>query len=391
MKKEDLMTPCFILEEANFVCNLRDFKKKINKHFDKNILGYSFKTNSLPRILELVREQGFFAEVVSDDEYNLARKIGFGYDQIIYNGPVKNKELFFIAAEKGSIINIDSQRELEWLEISEKKIERIGIRVNFDLENRLPGHTSTGSLGGRFGFCYENGELHKAIGKLKNIGIKIAGLHMHVSNASKSPLVYKELASMASSIIEEEKLNLDYIDFGGGYFGGGDNGEAYEQYIIEIKNELRKKHLEKLQIILEPGASVIATPVSYYTKVVDIKDTTYGRFVIIDGSRLDVDSFMVKNNYNKIIDAKKTNSYSKQVVCGYTCMEKDRLFTLENETELEIGDSIELKISGSYTMCFNNLFISYLPTVYSFVNDEFVLVRKKWEVNEFVQGNRWLI
>ena len=388
MNKYDLITPCYILDENEFIHNITCFHRELASKFKNHIIGYSFKTNSLPRLLQLAKEQGCMAEVVSEDEYCLARKIGFSIDKIIYNGPIKTKSSFFEAVYGGAIVNVDSHRELEWCrELSPN--ENIGIRVNFDLESKVPGQTSTGNQGGRFGFCYENGELGKAVEFLCQNKITINSLHMHVSNASKSTDVYKELAEMACQIIKEMGLKPDYIDFGGGYFGGGDNGEYYRKYINVIYEVLSANGLTNIGIIVEPGASVVATAFTYLTQVVDVKDTTYDRFVFTDGTRLDIDPFMAKNKYVYTIYSESEQSFPKQTICGYTCMEKDRIMSAENATELTCGDYIEYKIVGSYTMGFNNLFINYPPNVYSKVSEEYVLVREKWGVDEYLRKNRW--
>ena len=65
---KDLITPCFILDEQAYINNINNFKTTLNKYFEKNKIGYSFKTNSLPRLLKLAHDNGCFAEVVSDDE-----------------------------------------------------------------------------------------------------------------------------------------------------------------------------------------------------------------------------------------------------------------------------------------------------------------------------------
>ena len=392
MNKHELNTPCFIINEKEFINNIENFHKELSAKFKNHIIGYSFKTNSLPRLLQIVKEHDCMAEVVSEDEYELAKKIGFDFNYIIYNGPIKTKASFLEAIENGSIVNVDSHRELDWLcEISEKSNVQVGVRVNFDLESRVPGQTSTGSAGGRFGFCYENGELEKAILLINSHNIRISCLHMHVSNASKSVQVYRELAIMACRIIKEQNLNIKFIDFGGGYFGGGDNGEEYRKYVDAFSEILKANGLNDVCVIVEPGASVVATAVSYLTRVIDIKDTTYGRFVFTDGTRLDIDPFMVKSKYVFESTCEKTNSYIKQVICGYTCMEKDRVMTLEDSLEFSCDDLIEYKIVGSYTMGFNNLFINFLPNVYSQIDDEFILVREKWGSDEFVRKNRWML
>lgn len=388
---QDLVTPSFILDEDEFEKNITNFYNVLNKYFKNSVIGYSFKTNSLPRLLQLAKENGCWAEVVSGDEFHLAERIGFEPNRIIFNGPIKTKEDFYSAISNKSIVNIDSRQEIVYLkERQTKEIAHIGIRVNFDLEAALPGQTSTGKLGGRFGFCYENGELHKVICELKAISnVKISGLHMHISNASKSPEVYKMIAEKACTIAREEGLLLDYIDFGGGYFGGGDNGECYEKYVIAMNSILQNYNMKDIRVIVEPGASVVATAFSYITSVKDVKQTNYGNFVVSDGSRLHIDPFMVKEQYKYSIITKSDELVDKQTICGYTCMEKDRIMTLTNKPKLEVGDKIEYSCVGSYTMCFNSLFISYLPVVYGKRAGEYVIVREKWGIEEFLNKNRW--
>lgn len=383
LKFDELQTPCFILDENDFQKNINNFRRILNKYFETSIIGYSFKTNSLPRVLQLAKECGCFAEVVSADEYILAEKMGFEPENIIFNGPVKEKQVFLKALEGQSLINLDAKREIEWL-IEYGKPASIGIRVNLDTESYVPGHTHTG----RFGFCYENGELHNAIEKLKGSGYNVSRLHMHVSSTTRSPEVFECLAHKACEIIEKEALEIEAIDFGGGYFGGGDDGEHYETYISTIYEALKSHGMEKLKLIVEPGASVVASAFSYMTTVVDTKKTTYGDFVTADGTRLHIDPLMTKSGYKYNIFPSKEDNDIVQVICGYTCMEKDRIME-HSGPKLEIGDKIEFEKVGSYTMCFNSLFITYLPIVYSKIDSKYVMVREKWDVEEYIQKSRW--
>ena len=73
----------------------------------------------------------------------------------------------------------------------------------------LPGQTTTGQNGGRFGFNFENGDLHRAIEYCRNIsGLNVVGLHMHVSSKTKSIEVFKKLTEIACQIITCEKLEI---------------------------------------------------------------------------------------------------------------------------------------------------------------------------------------
>lgn len=93
----------------------------------------------------------------------------------------------------------------------------VGVRVNFDIEGRYPGHEQCPKDGGRFGFCYENGELKKAIARIETKGVKVTGLHLHKSSRTRMPEVYRAIAEVAVEIGKKYELNLSYIDIGGGF------------------------------------------------------------------------------------------------------------------------------------------------------------------------------
>ena len=153
----DRKTPYYVIDKKELDDNFRKLKQALDHYWGNGIIGYSYKTNALPWVISHFDSLGCYAEVVSEDEYNLARHIGVAKEQILYNGPIKTKETFLEAVANGCIVNIDSRRELDWLSEASLADARIGLRVNFDIEKACPGQSQCGDEGGRFGFCYENG------------------------------------------------------------------------------------------------------------------------------------------------------------------------------------------------------------------------------------------
>ena len=105
-----------------------------------------------------------------------------------------------------------------------------------------------------------------------------------------------------------------------------------------------------------------------------------------DGSRIDVDPLFHKADYFKqFIYAEPAGQIApKQVVGGCTCLEFDRLMTLENQRALQEGDRIVIDRVGAYTLCFTPLFIRYWPAVYATQNGEVKLVRERWTPNKIM-------
>lgn len=383
-------TPCYVIHKRELEEGLEQLKEALEAYWNNAVIGYSFKTNSLPWVIEFMRQKGCYAEVVSEDEYRLAKHAG--YDKIIYNGPVKGKEGFQEALENGCIVNLDAKRELDWLEEYGKEA-RVGIRVNFDLEAMCPGEASGGEEGGRFGFSYETGELEQALERIRGMdGVEVAGIHLHCGSKTRSLAIYSAISGMACRIRREYGLQLSYVDVGGGYFGGMANKPQFADYLACISEELRKEFSpEETTLIVEPGTSLITPPVDYITTIVDVKHTNRNCFVMTDGSRIDIDPRMTKKSYFHHIeregDGEDRKSCPKQVVSGFTCMEDDRLFVLENEPELKEGDRIVYHKVGGYTMCLTPLFIHYFPAVYVEENGQYYQVRAHWTWEQYVQGS----
>ena len=359
-------TPYYVIHKKELDDNSKKLADTLEKHWNNYIIGYSYKTNALPWIIKHFDSLGCYAETVSEDEYNLAKLVGIEKDKIIYNGPIKTKETFIEALQNNCIVNIDSQREIYWLDEIEEEHRTVGIRINFDIEKMCPGQSQCPIDGGRFGFCYENGEFAKALDILRKKKVKIAGIHFHTSSKSRGLDIYRAIAKLACRIQKEFELTLEYIDIGGGFFGGLSNKPQFDEYFAMMESILLECFTkEKTKIIVEPGMAVIGAPISYVTTVVDVKDTEYNRFVVTDGTRTSIDPLMTKSSYfHSFRLQEETKIHPKQIICGYTCMEHDRLFEVKNGQTLKIGDQIIYDKVGAYTMCLTPLFIKYFPDVY---------------------------
>lgn len=377
-----MKTPYYIIHK-DILDSLNDeLNSAIKKFWPNTIVAYSFKTNSNSWLIQYLKKKNIYAEVVSNDEYELSQLFNYK-NKVVYNGIAKDKASFINAIKNRCIVNIDSWKEIEWLSLlSKKQLFNIGIRINFDLEAFCPGQSQGGKDGSRFGFCYENGELLKAINLIKrNKNINISGIHLHCSSKTRSLDIYKTIANMACKIKKEYSLDLDYIDIGGGFFGGMKGKPTYKDYFREVSNIISVDFdSKKTKLIVEPGMSLIGPSISYVSSVVDIKKTRDSVFVVTDGSRIHIDPLMRKSSYffDIVYNKNSKKKIAKQTIVGFTCMENDRIFDLSNNVELKVEDKIVYNKVGAYTMCLAPLFIKYFPKVYVENNNKLILVNNNW-------------
>lgn len=392
METKKLQTPCFILDKDDLTGNIKSFDNALSACFSRHIIGYSVKTNSLPYVLKLVRDNNCYAEVVSYHELALALKVGFEPRHIIYNGPLKSKDTFLRAIINGAVVNIESWREIGWLnELPKDGSYKVGIRININISKVSPDDEASADDNSRFGFSIETGELSKAVEEIKKIGnVRIAGIHTHREPKTRSVKFYQNVIEYVQQNISDLAQSLEYWDLGGGFFGPMPGKPTFEDYARGFYSAM-KPWARELNIIVEPGNAIVASSFDYVTEVLDVKQHDDKVFVTTNGTRNDIDPFFHKSQYfNEIIyKGSDTNLAEKpQIIGGLSCLEYDRLFTLDaGERALETGDVIVYKRVGAYTMALTPLFIHYFPTVYVRKNNTLSVIRKEWNENDFLNEN----
>jgi diaminopimelate decarboxylase len=373
------------------------FEDALADGWPNSILSYSFKTNALPWLLSYMRDRGVWAEVVSDTEYDLAIALGYTPDQIVFNGPIKSRDRLWSALVQGSIVNLDSKREVLWTAQLAKQLPEttlsVGLRVNWDVELYCPGESTAKAPDSRFGFNPASGELDAAIDTLTEAGVRIAGLHMHRNSNTQSVDVFRAAATVAKELITSRHLTLDWVDIGGGFFGSEDGEPTFADYVTAIREVLQDVvDPAETQLIVEPGGALIAVPIEFHASVIDVKQVNNQTFVLTDASRTNIDPlFRRKRPFPYELETDATETRPLQTIGGFTCMEDDRLMQLHDERALETGDRIIFYNVGAYTLSFQpQFFIEFPPAVYVRTREALIQVRKTSSVQDYLQGQRWI-
>lgn len=388
-----MKTPYFLISEKELIDNISCFKEAFQILWPNYKIAYSVKTNSLPWLLDFMKKNDIFAETVSDEEYQLSKLCGYDDKQIIFNGPIKSEEQLKTAFDNFAIINIDSKNEIEYIKNNKPIINgNLGIRINVNTDIFDDNDIGYKEDGFRFGFSEENGEFNNVLAILQDVYSKNDfGLHIHVNTVTRSVNAYKGIAKYTANIIKKYALKPKYIDLGGGFFGGVPGKPTAFDYISAIKEELIDTvNIDETMLIIEPGSAISGSAFDFYTSVIDVKDTEKSRIITTDGSRINIDPLWLKHKYLYLIFDKNNNEIinrsiiKKQLICGYTCMDHDRLMKLENECEIKKEDIIVYHKVGNYTVTFGGMFIRYLPDVYvKKTNGEIKKIRNRTLIEDY--------
>lgn len=271
-------TPTLVLSERRFEDNFNSLQDAFVKEHPKTIVAYSVKTNPLSYLLRLVKNRSQSAEVVSQTEIELARKVGFRTQNLIYDGPKSDEDLVF-ALKSGIYINIDSTEEYISLKnIAEKSKRKVdfGVRLRFT-PSGLEKNEVLYDENSPFGLTKE--EARKIyLDTLKNRFVKATGVHVHMLNSQVNPkahgLVTRETVDFVNELYKNG-ITLDFINIGGG-FGSRhlieENGNSIADFAKTIVKEVRKLPYSPT-LIIEPGRYVVSDSLFGVSKVLRKKQS----------------------------------------------------------------------------------------------------------------------
>ncbi len=399
-------TPFYLFHPERFEANLRQFADSMRARYEPFMLGYSFKTNYLPAACLLVKRTDGWAEVVSRLEYELALRLGYQRRRIIFNGPLKREEDLALALEGGSVVNLDSLAEVafvcRWVERNPAARPAVGLRVNV----RLVGpdgrsRVQEGLQAGRFGLAGE--ELERAVKMLGGSGVEIVSLHGHTSSSDRSVENFRAIATTLCAVRRRYALDgVRYLNVGGGFFGTaaerllGRRVPCFDDYAAAIAGTLLQDDWvsrNRPSLVAEPGVSVVADAMSFYTRVHSTKRVAGGkRFVTVDGSVLNVKPTMHPHNmpfrHIRARGGEEGEVLSYDVV-GSTCMEKDVILREVELREPRPGDYLEIGGCGAYTTVMTPPFINPAPAILAPDGDGgFELLRREQSLEQFLAAYR---
>ena len=353
----------YLLDTNRFRQNLCELKHAFSVIYPNFNIAYSYKTNYTPVLCRIVDEMGGYAEVVSDMEMDLALRIGVSPQRIIWNGPYKNPDKEEELLLLGGTVNLDAAPEAERVLAMARKypqhIFRVGIRVNFDIQDGVVS---------RFGFDVESEDFRRVTAMLREqSNIHFVGIQCHF--ATRRLDTWRPRVEGMLRILDELGVVPDHIDLGGGLFGKMPDSlkaqfdsavPSYEEYAKAVAPLFAERFTgeKKPLLLIEPGSAVVGDCMKFAAKVVSIKEVRGKAIATLLGSIYNINPTLNKKNppisvYAMGGDRKK---YSDLDFGGFTCIESDYLYR-HFDGELAVGDMVVFGNAGSYSIVLKPPFI----------------------------------
>ena len=279
-------TPAYVVAEDDLRARAREFLGALERHHGGPGRVY-FASKAFPAtaVLRLFREEGLGADVASAGELHLARRAGFGDEEIVIHGNAKS--VGELRAARGTTIVVDNLAELERLAellAPGDPPQRILLRITPGVRTTTHASVATGQADSKFGFSLLDAP--GAITRAQAVpGLELAGLHVHIGSQLFDPEPHRAAIRALAPLGD-----FPEYDLGGGFGVAYTEGQRPLDFDAQVGVMVAAAH-EHLgaagkTLSLEPGRALVATAgVTLYT--VESVKRNVSTWVGVDGGMSD--------------------------------------------------------------------------------------------------------
>lgn len=356
---------------------------------DKGLICYAVKANSNLAILNLLARKGSGFDIVSIGELERVLKAGGKPEKIVFSGVAKQPHEMRRALEVGiHCFNIESVDELHVLNdvASKMKLKApISIRVNPDVDAKTHPYISTGLKQNKFGIDIHSVEaVYQLADALDHIDVK--GVDCHIGSQITEIAPFFDALERLLQLIDrlaEKGIHLDHLDLGGGIgvqYQDKDDVPSVSDYISQVLDKISGRNI---QLIMEPGRSIVAKAGIFLTQVVYLKQTEEHNFAIVDGGMNDLIRPALYQAWQEVKEVtQKELPAEKWDVVGPICETGDFL-AHDRSLSIQQGDLLAVMDSGAYGFTMSSNYNSRNRVAEVLVdNDQAFIVRKRETIDD---------
>jgi diaminopimelate decarboxylase len=350
-------TPCYVYSQASIETAYRSYAAALDGI--KHRICYSVKANSSLGILYLLAGLGASCDIVSLGELQRWRAAGGDPRKVVFSGVGKTRDEMVAALDAEIyLFNVESEEELAALDLVARargQKARIALRVNPDVDPQTHPYISTGLKQNKFGVSMANArKLFEVAAKLP--GIDVVGIDCHIgSQLTKTSPFTDAMARLVEMVLELERigLRLRTLDIGGGLgidYGKGDaQPPSAGEYGAAIKQALAPVAHLGLELLCEPGRSIVGPAGVLLTRVLYRKNTEVKHFLIVDAAMNDLMRPALYNSYHPMQPVKDpARTAILTDVVGPICETGDFLARDRNLPILDAGELLCVGAAGAY-------------------------------------------
>jgi diaminopimelate decarboxylase len=362
-------------------------------------IHFAMKANSNLAILDCLRRLGAGFDLVSGGELARALAIGAEPASLVFAGVGKSAAEIAAALQAGvKCINVESIPELQQINriATELKCRApISLRVNPDVDAQTHPYISTGLKDNKFGIAYH--EVLKTYREAALLSqIDVIGIDCHIGSQITSTAPYLDAVDKVLDLVvqlKKEGIVIHHLDLGGGLgiSYGTETPPDITEFTNTLLNHVAKRGFAHLDVILEPGRSLVGNAGVLLTRVEYLKPGAEKNFCIVDAAMTELMRPALYEAYHAIvpIQAKALSPQTYDVV-GPVCESGDWLGR-DRALAIEEGDCLAILSAGAYGFVMSSNYNTRpRPAEIMVDGDKAYVIREREKVNDLFAGERTL-
>jgi diaminopimelate decarboxylase len=375
-------TPLLVYCEQTIRSQVRAYREAA----PDGLVVYGTKAFANVALLRLLAEEGAGADVSTLGELAFAQAAGIPGERLVFHGNNKSEQELRAAAEAGALVVLDAAGEAE--AAAAAGVRRVLVRLTPGVEAVTHRSIRTAHAGSKFGLAPEAAE--REVERARELGLEVEGLHVHIGS---------QLGRTDESVLALERVlafldrlgwHPHVLDLGGG-LGVRHNREEQLPSVTEFVRPLVELVPEGVQLILEPGRSLVGRAGVTLYRVGSVKESGGVTYAAIDGGMSDNPRPQLYGARYEALLANRTDELPDGVyrVAGKHCESGDVLIEAAELPEPRPGDVLAVPATGAYTLALGSTYNGVpRPAVVLVADGEARLIRARETVDDLLRFER---
>ncbi len=358
-------TPTWVYSQQALTDAWQSYNQPLQQHdLGKDaLICYAVKANSNLSILRHFAKLGAGFDIVSQGELQRVLAAGGSPSKVIFSGVGKKASEMKFALEHGILcFNVESEAELARLnQVAGELGQRapVSLRVNPDVDAKTHPYISTGMKQNKFGIAHEEAvRIYQYAASLPHLNV--IGIDCHIGSQLTEIQPFVDALDKLLELIDtlaQQGIVLHHLDVGGGL------GIQYQDEVIpptatyidtimqRIQTWQTQHPTQPLQILFEPGRSMVGNAGCLLSEVEFIKHQSGKNFAIIDAAMNDLMRPAMYQAFHEIATLAQHSDAAAPTydVVGPVCESGDWIGR-DRILSITAGDHVAILSAGAYGM-----------------------------------------
>jgi diaminopimelate decarboxylase len=325
------------------------------------LLVYGTKAFANVALLRVLAEEDVGADVSTLGELAFARQAGIAGERIFFHGNNKSDEELRAAAAAHAIVVLDAPDEPG--RAAAAGVRRVLVRLTPGVEAVTHQSIQTAHDESKFGLPAD--AALRAIDDARASGLEVAGVHFHLGSqlarVDESVVAVERLAAFCERARDDLGWSPTMLDLGGGLgirYTRDEPVPGIADFVRPLVARLRERWPEPVQLVLEPGRSLVGRAGVTLYRVGVVKESGGVSYVAIDGGMSDNPRPQLYGARYEALLANRAAELADGVfrIAGKHCESGDVLIDAAELPHPRRGDVLAVPATGAYTLAMGSTY-----------------------------------